>query len=359
MYMRLFRTRRVATFRNLKTSSRAVKEVDDLAWLRPIPINFDAKFEELEEKVKNSSDIKTDPEIAKVLNQLITGRKPPKRDRTLRHREATIFNKKLLEQNPSIRLHLVIFYLSNFPDLGARLAGWRIKTKTFYPQEKIDKDIEFNKKLLQMKNEDYDEVMARYAVGSPFDVRWNRLKERIDPKEVEEINRRWSNFSESELLSFQENFRNGLIDVSKLPKLSVDSQESETEEISTPIPETKIEKENFGRQVYDREIFRERFQSQVSNYISNYLKNSENSTETLDRTILQSSFKSGEVESECKIFNAFLATAIRRPALRIEYITQNKQTLENLCRVRGVDTEIVSRISKIIPRQNQTYKEIV
>ena len=45
--------------------------------------------------------------------------------------------------------------------------------------------------------------------------------------------------------------------------------------------------------------------------------------------------------------------------MKVEYISKNKQTFENLCRVRGVESATVSRICEIIPRQNAAYQEFI
>ena len=65
MYLRLFRLRRPPSLRKLTLSTGLKNETDDLEWLRPIPIDFDETFKDFENKVKTSSDIRNDPEIAK------------------------------------------------------------------------------------------------------------------------------------------------------------------------------------------------------------------------------------------------------------------------------------------------------
>merc|ERR1712048_758480 len=213
----------------LSRSLNSAENRDDLSWLRPIDVNFDKTFEKLKDKIdanqKSGTEIKNDSEIQKILSQLINGRKPPpKPTRTLKYREKTEFSAKLLKNNPSTRLYLIIFYLKYFPELGARQTGLAFKNRKFYDSDKISADIKFNKRLLKEKfNLEYDEIFARFAVGSPLDARWKKIKNR------------WASYSDDELLNFEENFRNGKIQISNLPKFSLDLEDNPIE-----IPEENI-----------------------------------------------------------------------------------------------------------------------
>mgnify|MGYP000319487443 CR=1 FL=1 len=53
--------------------------------------------------------------------------------------------------------------------------------------------------------------------------------------------------------------------------------------------------------------------------------------------------KNGHVKSESKLYNAWVLTAIRRPALKIEHIKENSQIYKNLCKVRGYDPKLVRK----------------
>jgi len=87
----------------------------------------------------------------------------------------------------------------------------------------MERDIEFNKRLMREKcGVEYDESLARLSVGCPnLDSRWLRLKNRLDEKEVEEIESRWAAESKDDLLTFENRFRNGEIEIQKLPNLTI------------------------------------------------------------------------------------------------------------------------------------------
>ena len=124
-------------------------DFDDFSWLRPVEVKIDDAFSELNDKIKSGTEIENNPEITEIISQMMVGGKPPKRERTLRHRELSDQNYEFIKSNPTIRLHLVIFYQKYFPDLGARHMGWRLKAQELYSKDKIEKDIQFNKRLLR------------------------------------------------------------------------------------------------------------------------------------------------------------------------------------------------------------------
>lgn len=108
--------------------STSEKTVDALAWLRPIPVPFDDAWAQLEAKINAGAAIGDNPEVEEIMRQLVTGHKPPPpQPRNLKHREETEFYKQLMEENPSIKLHLVVFYQKYFPEIGIRVSGWRKK----------------------------------------------------------------------------------------------------------------------------------------------------------------------------------------------------------------------------------------
>ena len=111
-------------------SSSSDAKFDNLAWLRPVPVPFDDAWAQLEAKINSGAAIADNPEVEEILRQLVTGHKPPPPPpRKLKHREETEFYKKLMEENPSIKLHLVVFYQKYFPEIGIRLSGWRKKNR--------------------------------------------------------------------------------------------------------------------------------------------------------------------------------------------------------------------------------------
>ena len=358
MILRLLRNRPSVLKRTLSVSTWRKSEKDELDWLRPVQVKFDDAFAAMNEKIESGVEIENNPEITEMLSQLITGRKPPTRERDLRHREQTNFIHDLSKSNPSIRLHLVIFYQKYFPDLGGRHAGWRIKHKQFYSTEKMERDIEFNKKLLREKcNVEYDECLARVAIGCPLDSRWRSLQGRISADEVKEIEDRWSSLTPEEVLSFEARYRKGEFTIPKLPTLTIDAltedgiarQQHQTvisdtiaEGLSSPAGREAFLKDmgkDSSKEKYEKKAF-----NPVVNYVEEYINNVDQGT-PINGGILAIALRNGHIVSESKLYNAWLVSAIRRPALNIQHISEKSAVYTNLCKVRGYDPSIVKKVS--------------
>ena len=252
------------------------------------------------------------------------------RKQNVKNRDLHDSTEKFLAANPTVRLHLVIFYSKYFHEIGisgVRTPGWRIKQQLPYSARDVVNSIKFYESLLLEKfNRNYNEDFAKLSLGSPADVRWSRLKTILDEETISSVEKRWSGDIRFNPDSFEEEFWQGNLEYSEneLPcfaKLN----------LSDEIPELlKREKEI---ELSDSPT--------ISEHVNKIVATQD---ERVTPAEIQLKLRSGEIVSESELYTAFIYKRIRRPRLNVDAIQNSFFRFQKLCALRSLPSDLVDNV---------------
>lgn len=309
--------------RSLSSSNSLLK--DNLEWLKPTVVPLEESLSKMKTKIaENKSD-----ELKFLANEILTGRKPPIRKQNTKHRDLHDATEKFLNANPTVRLHLVIFYSKYFHEIGisgVRTPGWRIKQGLPYSAHDVVNSIKFYESLMFEKfSRNYNEDFAKLSLGSPADVRWTRLKTILDEETIGAIEKRWSDASCINPATFEEEFWQGNLEYSK-NDLPCFSKLNLSEEISELLKRHKDEGDDV---------------TTISEHVKKIVSTQD---ERVTPAEIQLKLRSGEIVSESELYTAFIYKRIRRPRLNVDAIHNSFFRFQKLCGLRSMPSNLVDNV---------------
>ena len=312
--------------RSLSSSNTLLK--DNLEWLKPTVVPLEESLSKMKSKIAENS---SSDELKFVANEILTGRRPPVRKQNTKNRDLHDLTEKFLAANPTVRLHLVIFYSKYFHEIGisgVRTPGWRIKQQLPYSAHDVVNSIKFYESLLLEKfNRNYNEDFAKLSLGSPADVRWNRLKTILDEETISAVEKRWSGDIRFNPDSFEDEFWQGNLEYSEseLPCFAELNLSHEISELLKKDRQKEVE--------YDFPTISEHVNKIVSTQ-----------DERVTPAEIQLKLRSGEIVSESELYTAFIYKRIRRPRLNVAAIQNSFFRFQKLCALRSLPSNLVDNV---------------
>ena len=216
--------------------------------------------------------------------------------------------------------------------------------------ERIERDVNFSKKLLrELCKVEYDECLARLCVGFPrLDVRWQSLKQKISDADVSEIERRWASLDNERMLRYERDYREGKIEIPKLPTFglsNIDNLDHEVEQEKELVNDGDLTRDISSQTSIDKtsDMTEMIAGDNVAHAVESYLSVAD-TTEKGIKEVLVTGIKSGAISTDFPLYNAYIQTAIRRPRLDIDHITENAVIYRNICRIRDGNTDLVDKV---------------